>query len=269
MPAFGAPLSVIATVSHEHHRIRRSVLNSFFSKRSVNNLEPLIQEKIELLALRLAEAQQTGAVVRLEYAYAGLTADVISHYCYGTSEKYLEDHWPNNDLKDGLSGLGHFAHLFYFFPALIPLTQKLPLWLVQILDPAAASFVKLQRRLIEASETTIRQRGKREGRGTIFDALIDPSLPPEERTVDRLAQEAVIVLGAGTETTANVLTVASYHLLKNRPVLLKLREELKQVMPKPFTKATWSQLEQLPYLVSRIRQCAGAQHEYWTLRKDR
>ncbi|KIW33835.1 uncharacterized protein PV07_00654 [Cladophialophora immunda] len=254
VPKFGAPVSVIATVPHEHHRIRRSVLSSFFSKRSVVNLEPIMQEKIDLLAGRLVEAQQTSAVVKLEYAYAGLTADVISHYCYGVSEKYLEDHWPHNDLKDGLSGLGHFGHLFYFFPLLVSLTQKLPSSLVKSLDPAAYAFVKLQQKLLRAAKMTIQQQSKREGRATIFDALVDPSLPPKERTVDRLAQEAVIVLGAGTETTANTLTVASYHLLKNRDVLLKLREELKTLMPTPSSKASWSQLEQLPYLTAVVQE---------------
>lgn len=247
---FGAPVSVISTVSHEHHRMRRGVLNSFFSKRSIVNLEPLMQEKIELLADKFKEAQQTGAIIKLDYAYAALSADVITHYCYGVSERYLEDHWPNNDLKDGLVGLGHFAHLFYFFPLLMHLTQNLPIWLIKIINPKASAFLMLQEKLIKSSERTLQnQMVKGDGQTTIFDALTDPSLRPEERTVDRLAQEAVIVLGAGTETTANTLTVASYQLIKNRPVLLKLREELKTLMPRGDSSASWSQLEQLPYLV--------------------
>lgn len=255
---FGAPESIIATVSHEHHRMRRSVMNSFFSKRSVVQLEPIIQEKIDLLTERFKEAQQSGEVLRLEFAYAALTSDVISHYCYGISEGYLTTHWPRNDIKEGLSGMGHFTHYFYFFPILATLTQMLPLRFLEMLDPAATAFVKLQGRLIEASERTIKQGPyKQDERPSLFDALIDPSLPASERTVGRLSQEAMIVLGAGTETTANTLSIGSYHLIKNRSVLLKLREEVTQLMPTPSSHATWVQLEQLPYLVGSSPTDAG------------
>ncbi|KAK6366824.1 hypothetical protein LTS17_010375 [Exophiala oligosperma] len=251
---FGAPESIIATVKHEHHRMRRSVMNSFFSKRSVMQLEPLIQEKIDLLAERFIEAKQSGMVLKLEYAYAALTADVISHYCYGKSEGYLDHHWPQNDIKDGLSGMGHFTHYFYFFPILASLTQKLPTRLLEKLDPAAKCFVDLQGRFIEASKRAIRKGPRVDERPSLFDALIDPSLPESERSVGRLSQEAMIVLGAGTETTANTLSIGSYHLIRNRPILLKLREEVKQVLPNLSSRATWVQLEQLPYLTAVINE---------------
>jgi cytochrome P450 len=86
---------------------------------------------------------------------------------------------------------------------------------------------------------------------TIFDALTDPSVPPQEKTPRRLEDEGLIVVVAGTETTARTLTVASYHIFNNRPLLSKLREEIRTVMPTPNTKSSWSELEQLPTLVSQ------------------
>jgi cytochrome P450 len=90
---------------------------------------------------------------------------------------------------------------------------------------------------------------------TIFDALTDPALPPQERTVDRLTEEGMIVLGAGAETTANTLTLAAYHLIRNQSALLKLREELTaSVMPDHNSSPRWCDLEKLPYLTAVVNE---------------
>jgi cytochrome P450 len=75
-------------------------------------------------------------------------------------------------------------------------------------------------------------------------------LPAAEKTVHRLADEGNILIGAGSETTAQVLSVMFYHLISNPSVLDKLKEELLTVMPQPETEVSWEGLEKLPYLVS-------------------
>jgi len=70
--------------------------------------------------------------------------------------------------------------------------------------------------------------------------------------LERLADEGNILIGAGSETTALILAVLSFHLVSNPDVLAKLRKELETVMPDPNTPITWQQLEQLPYLVSLL-----------------
>lgn len=96
------------------------------------------------------------------------------------------------------------------------------------------------------------QRSGEKTQKTIFDALSDISVPAQERTPRRLEDEGLIVVVAGTETTARALTVASYHIFNNKPLLIKLRDEIRTVMLTPTTKASWSELEQLPYLVSKL-----------------
>jgi hypothetical protein len=61
------------------------VINQFFLKKSVVGLEPIIQDKIDKLAEKLKQWAKKGDMVKLEYALSALTADVITHYCYGTS----------------------------------------------------------------------------------------------------------------------------------------------------------------------------------------
>jgi cytochrome P450 len=87
----------------------------------------------------------------------------------------------------------------------------------------------------------------------MFDALADPALPAKERTIERLTDEGVIILGAGSETTANNMALCLYHLSENPSVMRKLRDELKQVMPTPTSTASWTDLENLPYFVGHLR----------------
>jgi len=82
--------------------------------------------------------------------------------------------------------------------------------------------------------------------------LRDSNLPPQEKTLERLSDEGNILIGAGSETTAQILAVLSYHLISSPDVLKKLQKELETVMPDPYTPVKWQQLEQLPYLVSLL-----------------
>lgn len=51
-------------------------------------------------------------------------------------------------------------------------------------------------------------------------------------------------------TVAHTLSVISYHIIANPNILGKLQEELNAALPSSDVPAKWSQLEQLPYLVS-------------------
>lgn len=87
---------------------------------------------------------------------------------------------------------------------------------------------------------------------TIIHALLESSLPPEEKAHSRIWQEAQVVIGAGADTTANTLTVTHFHILDNPDVLKKLRLELQAAMPDKNAPAKLSIVEHLPYLVSGI-----------------
>jgi cytochrome P450 len=84
---------------------------------------------------------------------------------------------------------------------------------------------------------------------TVFHDILDSNLPADEKTVERLWQDAQVIMAAGTETTAWTLSVITYYLLTNPDIRGKLREELIATIPDSSMQATIKQLEQLPYLV--------------------
>ncbi len=84
---------------------------------------------------------------------------------------------------------------------------------------------------------------------TIFHALRDdPALPPEEKARERLVSEAVSLVGAGTLTSAHMLSLISYMILANSHVLKQLLAELETAIPDPSQSAGLETLEPLPYL---------------------
>lgn len=89
-------------------------------------------------------------------------------------------------------------------------------------------------------------------------------MPESEKSTDRLANEAMVVLIAGSETTASTLAAITYHLLADPELLRKLKRELEEVMPDPNQLPVASKLDSLPLLNAiieeAIRLYPGATH---------
>ena len=64
-----------------------------------------------------------------------------------------------------------------------------------------------------------------------------------------LTAEAVLMLLAGMDTTANALVVGTWGILQNEEVHKKLQNELYQAIPHKESTVNADMLDQLPYLV--------------------
>lgn len=253
--AFGAPFSLVGTINHDHHRMRRSYITSYFSKRSVTTLTPVIHQMIDKLSSRFEAAFHESKVLHLQLDFAALTADVITRYAYGWSYGYLDDEKSSdrNDLVDAVGGLMDMWHINRFFPILVRIFRAAPPAIVRWMQPPMTDLLEVKARLRQQAKETL--LGENVGaddektQDTIFQALTSPDVPAEEKTLDRLEDESALLLGAGTETTARAIAICMFYVSGNDEIRFKLREELKTVLEKPTSKASWSELEQLPYLV--------------------
>jgi len=138
--------------------------------------------------------------------------------------------------------------------------MALPESLVGRLSPALGSFMR-QKRTTRARVADLTSGSKEEWSRRDFVPILraimeSPKLPPNERSVDRVSQDAQMLLMAGTLTQASVLEHLMYWMISNPDVLRKLKEELRNAMPStddvgqvPLTK-----LESLPYLTAIIKE---------------
>lgn len=233
------------TIDHYVHASRRRPLSNFFSRPSIEKIEPMIASKVQKLCARLKQAQKAGSIVHLDSAFSALTADIISEYCYGFSVNYLDDESFRNDIQEASTSLISLSHIMHFMP-FKPLVRLVPDWLVAKISPSARTFLGTKDLVRETSESVLRGAEMPEDeKNTVFDALNDPAQPPEERSLERMVDEGLELMIAGVDTTASTLKLIMFHLIYNKDLLLKLREEL----VRNSQSTVWSELQKLPYLV--------------------
>ena len=87
------PGVVAGTAPHDFHRARRAVMNPFFSKAGVKNLEPIIQNKVSHLCRRVEDYRRSGQPINITMALHAFSMDVISSYCF-------DDCWDHLDFPD-------------------------------------------------------------------------------------------------------------------------------------------------------------------------
>lgn len=91
------------------------------------------------------------------------------------------------------------------------------------------------------------------------------SLPASEKETKRLADEAMVILIAGSETTASTLAAIMYHMLSDRQAWRRLKAELASITPYPQTPTLDTvKLDRLEYLNAVIQEAIrlypGATH---------
>jgi cytochrome P450 len=128
--------------------------------------------------------------------------------------------------------------------------NKLPDWFVKATDDAVwlirfqqAEYLAQAKDAIESGDKT------KTSHITIFQEIVnEPSLPPDQKSDLRLMAEAQSLVGAGTLTTAHILSLTSYFIFANPQILESLLVELKTAMPDPTSSPDQKVFESLPYL---------------------
>jgi len=246
--------SIFGTIDHDLHRLRRSALNPFFSKPSIAAIEPLIQAKVDRLCEALAEHIQPNTEVELQEAFMALTLDIISAYAFGKSFGLLDQPGFSPEWKKAVLAMIESAIPNRHFPWMADIMMNLPFSVAAAISPPVAFFLDIQKRIkfeVESTLSTSTEENK-SGNKNIFQELRDSGLPPAEKTVHRLMDEGLILIGAGGETTAQTLAVLTFHLLQHPSFLKKLVKELREAIPDRQSHPPWQTLERLPLLRATI-----------------
>lgn len=124
--AGGSPGSSFETIGHDLHRLRRNAVNSFFSKRSIMAMEPLIKSKISLLSNVFQSHFVQATPINLRVVFSSLTLDVISDYCYGEAFGALADENLAEIWSNTLSQVMSITTIVMHFPIVYSILSWLP-----------------------------------------------------------------------------------------------------------------------------------------------
>jgi cytochrome P450 len=90
---------------------------------------------------------------------------------------------------------------------------------------------------------------------SLFHYIAQSDMPASERSEERLAKEAQVLLGGGTASTARTIGFASYYILSRPALRERLEAELREPMAGwPDRVPTWAELEKVPLLQAIIKE---------------
>jgi len=143
--AFNHIDSIFGTISHDQHRVRRNAVAPLFSSSSIRKLESLIQDNIDRLMSVFRNYQSTGEALPIRPAFGALTSDIITEYCFGISENYIEAPGFNAMVLKATDALTDSMHITVQYQWLPQLMDCMPeSWVEALLGPGMAKFNEMK-----------------------------------------------------------------------------------------------------------------------------
>ncbi|KAJ4417781.1 hypothetical protein N0V82_005947 [Gnomoniopsis sp. IMI 355080] len=261
---FGSASDTFHTENHDHHRMRRKAIAPFFSVAKINDFQTAIHAKVDKLCSIIEDQYVNKEVVApLDRAWTALTTDIITEYAFARSYNHLDSPGFERTMHEPLIAIYSISKLAMQFPYIFPILEALPDAIIRRFKPDIMPTVGLRRDLANEIRTIrssiIEKDEKSTLKTTIFkELLLNDELPPAEKTDVRLGDEAQLIVAAGLVTTSWSLAIATFYLSRNKSILARFREELRDSgLVRPFD---WTRLVQLPYLNRVVHEAIRLSH---------
>nr|XP_036575938.1 Benzoate 4-monooxygenase 1 [Colletotrichum truncatum]KAF6782594.1 Benzoate 4-monooxygenase 1 [Colletotrichum truncatum] len=246
--SFHMPHSLTTEIDPQAHRGRRRTLNQYFSKRAVENLSPLVLDKITRLENQLRRMDKTFDVHKAIHC---MTVDAISDYAFGSDSNLIEasDTFEAEFLDILNLTLSNFVDLL-FHPTLSRLKFLLPKPLLLKVDKGMGKLVQLDewaKECLDRHKAKLKEKQLGDEHLVFFDSLEDIG----DEGKRSLATEFLV---AGSDTSALTVTYGIYHILSNPKIRDRLTRELEEALPSIDTAPTLLQLEKIPYLTGCVNE---------------
>ncbi|KAK7044004.1 hypothetical protein VNI00_008172 [Paramarasmius palmivorus] len=251
--SFVTPNAVAALHDPQKASKRRHLLGAYFSRRSVLQLEHVVQRTVDTLIERLSTYAETREPADLFLGYRATTLDIITSYLFAQRFNALDSPKFQHPLLIGLDESLRAGWLGRYLP--IQLDKWLPEWVLRKAAPKViplldqVGYITRQLDKISADPPSLHDAGHKAIFSVLFDTSKsdtgeDPWVFPKAQVID----ECFSLQFAGSDTVGNACMVGTYGLLANKEALCRLRRELDVAWPDIHSPMTWEALERLPYL---------------------
>ncbi|KAL1631249.1 hypothetical protein SLS54_000008 [Diplodia seriata] len=244
---FNTPHTLTTENDERVHKELRKLLNPLFSRSGYTKLEPVVLEKIYAMGAKIKRIAAAGPI-NMDNASRCMTADIISEFAFGQSFNLIDES-PNSfdsrildALNQGSRGVTElYHHTFQRFAAHFFPRAVTGLWNPTI--KALAEILNLAARCVEAHK----QRSKTASHPVIFDNLASVSLQIQNN-------QALEILIAGSDTTAQTITMGLHYILGNPRIKDKLTAVVHDVVKDPASIPTFTELDQIEYLRAVVKE---------------
>ncbi|KAI9714688.1 MAG: hypothetical protein M1828_001117 [Chrysothrix sp. TS-e1954] len=259
-----APHSIVSTIDHDLHRKRRGALNHFFSVGSIRRLEPIMKTCFSKLLQRLEQAGEEQTPVQIHTFFKACASDIITMYAFGECMDFMDQDDLGNKYFGATDWFFRLTHVFALAPGLVHHAQNVPKWLLRYLAPFLMPLRDRQEYWIEKVRRIRHSSNPEAAKGTIFEGILNSSLPTSEKSDLRLASEAQLIVFAGEGTTgmSSVHFTSSYTGKQERNTMALAilttsssltYSELASAGVEPTSVAV-TQLDNLPFLSAIIQE---------------
>jgi len=248
-PVNGHP-NIVFSDHATHARIRRTVANAF-SEKALRQQEDLIKVHIDLLVERLDEMADGKTPLDIVMWYNYCTFDLIGDLSLGQTFGCLR----NSELHPWvrMQFLINQSFSFFLTASLIPFGFKIFDFII------GTGVLKARQEHVALTEQAVKLRlgTKTERPDFLHFMQRDIGSVGDRLSVDELVSNAGALISAGSETTATLLSGATYHLLRNPEVMSKLCQEIRGAFKSDMeiNTAAVSGLKYLQAVVDEALRC--------------
>ncbi|OTA76189.1 hypothetical protein M434DRAFT_402544 [Hypoxylon sp. CO27-5] len=242
------PKKIISANASDHFRYRRAMLPAF-SDKALSQQEPLIRVYVDLLVERLREVAQTDKATNMVRWYNFTTFDLIADLAFGT---------PLQGLAEGRSNawIDSIAKLMRLMPIMV-LIGVSPIVGI-IFKLAAGSKIRNSQANHDALVAKLVNNRiyhrKQADRGDFMDYIMRSRGQAHELTDAELIANSDLLMVAGSETTATLLSGATYWMLKTPHALKRATEEVRNAFESEEAITFKEVSAKLPYMMACLEE---------------
>ncbi|KAF6802336.1 benzoate 4-monooxygenase cytochrome P450 [Colletotrichum musicola] len=242
-------INILTADDANHARIRRGVSHAF-SPRALAEQEPLIHEYVDKLVRRLRDVAESRAPTEMGRWFHITSFDIIGDLTFGESFGGLDTNEVHHVVTSVLMFIERGKKIFELNGMLGPLRY--------LLMPLLARDVqKGFQEQFDYTQTAVKRRLEIDSdvaRKDFMQGLVRGRDEKQINSMEEIVSNANSIFVAGSDTTATLMTAATYYLLANPDTHKKAVEEVRAAFESPadinFADAT----TRLPYLLAVLNE---------------
>ncbi|KAI0426235.1 cytochrome P450 [Xylaria sp. FL1042] len=242
------PKKIISSNSQNHFRLRRAMLPAF-SDKALAQQEPLIRTYVDLLIQRLREVSETKSHTNMVRWYNFTTFDLIADLVFGESLHGLES-GQSNVWLDNISKIMIIAPVF----ALIGASKMIGKIIMVFFGPLMKKAEKSHLANVENMARTRLTARKQPDRGDFMDFFLRSRGQAHQLSDEEVIINSDLLMVAGSETTATLLSGTTYWLLKTPHALQRATEEVRKAFSSDDEMTFLETRSKLPYLLACLEE---------------
>lgn len=241
--------NILFTDNDAYHTRYRKALAYGFSDKALRQQEPLIKVYVDLLIEKLKDVASSTSKTDMVRWYNLTTFDVIGDLSFGQSFGGLQ----NTDMHEWITNI----FLFTKFGMFTRLANAYPLIgaVISIFTPKFLFEAgKRQESFARITVTKRINNTQQHGRSDFVDSMLRHKGDGDELSFEEIVSNANALIFAGSETTATLLSGATYWLLKTPQALKKAIDEVRTQFETEEEITFISTANKLPYMVACLEE---------------